>query len=101
MTYAPNVTNRFDRPAGYSGLLLPLRQLLEYAGRLFEARRGRRDIVQLAKSEDAMLTDMGLARSDIEWALMRPWYADPSIALATRLKRRKEATRWARDFWKS
>lgn len=101
MTYAPNVTNRFGRPAGYSRLLLPLRQLLEYAGRLLEARRGRREIAQLARSEDAMLADMGLDRSDVEWALMQPWNTDPSFALAMRVKRKKGAERWAREFWTS
>jgi len=101
MIYAPNVTNRFDRPADYSGLPLPLRQLLEYAGRLIKARRGRREIAMLARSEDAMLADVGLVRSDVEWALMQPWNTDPSLALAMRVKRRKGAERWTREFWTS
>jgi uncharacterized protein YjiS (DUF1127 family) len=98
MTYAQNVTNRLGRPAGDSGLLLPLRQIFDYAGRFLEARRGRREIAQLARSEDEMLADIGIARTDVEWALNQPWNADPSLALATRVSRRKAASRWARDF---
>ena len=98
MTYAQNVMNRLGRPAGGSGLLLPLWQLFEYAGRFFEARRGRSEIAQLARSEDAILADMGVARADVEWAMMRPWYEDPSLALAKRVKCRKAAARWAREF---
>ena len=98
MTYAPIITNRLGRPAGVSGLLLPLRQLYEYAGRLVDARRARREIARLARSEDATLADIGVVRADVEWALMQPWNADPSLALAGRVTRRKAAARWARDF---
>lgn len=98
MTYAPIETNRLGRPANGSGLLLPFRQILEYAGRFLQARRGRREIARLAGAEDAMLTDIGIARADVEWALMQPWDADPSLALAMRVNRRKAAARWARDF---
>ena len=98
MTYAPIVTNGLGRPAGNSWLLLPLRQLYEYAGRLLDARHARRELARLAGSEDAMLADIGIERADVEWALMQPWNADPSLALAMRVKRRQAAARWAREF---
>jgi len=93
MTYAPTQTNRLGRPAGGSGLQLPLRQVFEYVGRLLEARRGRREIVRLAWNDDALLADVGVARSDVESALMQPWDADPSQALAMSFERRKAASR--------
>lgn len=98
MTYAPITTNRLGRPASESGLLLPLRQLLNYAGRLVEARRARREIVRLARAEETTLADIGVARDDVEWALMQPWDTDPSLALERRVKGRKAAKRWARNF---
>ncbi len=101
MTYAPTETNRLGRPASGSGLLLPLWQTFEYAGRLLEARRGRREIRRLARNDDSLLADVGIARSDIESALMQPWHADPSQALALRVNCRKAASRWARRLQKS
>lgn len=89
MTYAPIATNRLGRPASGFGLLLPLRQLLNYAGQLVEARRARREIVRLARAEETTLADIGIERSDIDWALMQPWDTDPSLALEKRFNRRK------------
>lgn len=101
MTYASYMTNRLGRPADDSGLLLPLRQLFEHVGRLIGARRARREIAMLARSEDATLVDIGVTRADVEWALMQSWNTDPSLALAMRVNRRKAAARWAREFWES
>lgn len=70
----------------------------EKLGRLFAARRARREIAKLARSHDGLLEDIGLTRSDVDWALMRHWSEDPSEALAARLQCRKAATRWARSY---
>lgn len=101
MTYAPTGTKRI----GGSTERSPFSEALIAAGRVFseflEARRGRREVARLASFEDTMLADIGIARADVEWALMQPWYADPSLALARRFNRRKTAARWARSFWAS
>jgi uncharacterized protein YjiS (DUF1127 family) len=99
MAYAQTNVKRIGGSAGPS----PLGEALVAAGRavsqFIEARRGRREILRLASFEDSMLADIGIARSDVEWALMQPWNADPSLALEHRINRRKESVRWARSYW--
>lgn len=97
MTHAPAEANRLGRPASSPGLLLPLWQTFEFAGRLLEARRGRREVLRLARNNDALLADIGIARSDVELALKQPWHADPSRALAMGVNCRKATSRWARE----
>lgn len=101
MSYAQTELKRIGGSTGQS----PLREVLMVAGKavslLLEARWGRREITRLASFDDAMLADIGIARSDVEWALMQPWNADPSLALEQRINRRKETARWARSYWAS
>ncbi len=101
MTYTTTGAKRVGRSNRYS----PVIESLNLAGRIvsdfLEARRGRRELSRLATYDDAMLQDIGIARSDVEWALMQPWNADPSLALAMRINRRKESVRWAKSFWAS
>ena len=98
MTYAPADAKRVGGTSRHS----PLSEALNTAGQLLrdflEVRRGRREIARLARSDDAMLADIGITRGDVEWALMQPWNADSSLALAMRVDRRKAAARWARIF---
>ncbi len=88
------------RRAGRAGQFSPLIEALYSAGQLLgnflEVQRGRREIARLASFDDTLLADIGIARADVDWALMQPWNADPSLALARRVDRRKAAARWAR-----
>jgi uncharacterized protein YjiS (DUF1127 family) len=101
MTYAPTDANRVGGTSRHSLLSEAFFTAGQLLSDFLEARRGRREIAQLVRSDDAMLADIGIARADVEWALMQPWNADPSLALAKRVDRRKASTRWARAFWAS
>ncbi len=97
MTYAPFEANRLRHPTRWSIIRSALGQFYLYANRLLEARRGRREIARLARNHDGLLNDIGLTRSDLDWALMSHWSEDPSQALARRMERRKNAAKWARS----
>jgi uncharacterized protein YjiS (DUF1127 family) len=99
MTYAPTDVKRVGNSGQPSPFLETLNGISSYFGELLEARRGRRELVRLASFDDDMLADIGVVRSDIEWALMQPWNGDPSLELAMRVNRRKESVNWARTFW--
>lgn len=98
MTCAPIDANRVAGTSRHS----PLSEAFFTTGQLLrdflKVRRGRREIAQLARSSDVMLVDIGITRADVEWALMQPWNADPSLALAKRVEGRKASARWARAF---
>ena len=98
MTYAPTDVKRVGNSGQPSPFLETLNEISSYFGELLEARRGRRELIRLASFDDDMLADLGVVRSDIEWALMQPWKADPSLELAMRVNRRKEPVNWARTF---
>ena len=57
----------------------------------FAARRGRAAIQRLAAFDDSMLSDIGLARSDLDAAASAPWDVDPTVVLAVRRRRRRQA----------
>lgn len=99
MTYAPTDAKRVGSSNRHSPFIEALSTAFRVYSDFLEARRGRRELVRLASYTDAMLSDIGIVRSDVEWALMQPWNADPSLALAMRINRRKESARWARSFW--
>lgn len=77
-----------EKRVGGSNRFSLLTEAVKAAGRVFlellRARRGRRELTRLATFDDAMLADIGITRSDVEWALLQPWNVDPSIALAMR-----------------
>ena len=98
MTYTPIETNRVGRPAGGSGLFRPFELIFEFVSGFVEGYRGRRELLRLSQSSDYLLADIGISRSDVEWALMQPWDRDPSLALADRVNSRKKAGRWAHGF---
>ena len=101
MTYAPTQTNRIGGSNRQSPIAMALNAPSRIFGELLEARRGRRELARLANYDDAMLADIGVTRSDIEWALKQPWNADPSLALDARVNQRNVSVRWARSFWAS
>ena len=98
MTYAPLEVKRTKRFVGPSFVRSVWTAVFGPVSQLLAARRSRREIARLAYSDDAMLKDIGLTRSDVDWALMRHWSEDPSDALADRMNRRRTATRWARSY---
>ncbi|MDA7947312.1 MAG: DUF1127 domain-containing protein [Hyphomicrobiaceae bacterium] len=98
MTYAPFAVKRTKRFAGWSFVRSVWAAAIVHVSRFLAARRSRREIKKLAISNDALLKDIGLTRSDVDWALMRHWAEDPSDALAGRMQRRRTAARWARTY---
>ena len=98
MTYAPFEVKRFRPSAGRSFVRSVWTTVFRYVNGLLAARRSRREIVRLARNHDCLLKDIGLTRSDVDWALMRHWSEDPSEALADRMQRRRAAARWARTY---
>lgn len=98
MTYAPYEMKRTRRSAGASFVRSVWTAIFGSVSQLLAARRSRREIARLAYSDDAQLKDIGLTRSDVDWALMRHWSEDPSDALADRMNRRRTAARWARSY---
>ena len=98
MTYAPFEVKRFRHSAGRSFVRSAWTRVVRYMSGLLAARRSRREIVRLARNHDCFLKDIGLTRSDVDWALMRHWSEDPSEALADRMQRRRAAARWARTY---
>ncbi len=99
MSYAQTDANRIGGSAGQSRLGESLVAAGRVVSQFLDARRGRREITRLASFDDAMLADIGIARSDVEWALLQPWHSDPSLALEERINRRKDSARWARSYW--
>lgn len=98
MTYARIDAKRVGGSTGRSRLSESLNAAVRLLSDFLEARHGRREVARLARYDDIMLADIGIARADVEWALMQPWDADPSLALAMRVNRRKASARWARAF---
>ena len=98
MAYALLEANRTNRTTGQSPLSSAISRLVQRIGRFLEVRRGWREMTRLAQLDDRMLTDIGVSRGDLNWALMQPWGTDPSHALALKIERRKCAAQWARGF---
>ena len=101
MSYAPTDAKRVGESNRLSPFIESLYTAVRIIGVFLKARRGRREIARLSRYNDVMLKDIGITRSDVEWALMQPWNVDPSLALAMRVNRRNESLRWARAFWES
>jgi uncharacterized protein YjiS (DUF1127 family) len=49
--------------------------------RMLRARRGRKLVAHMRDFDDAQLADIGLRRSDVDYALQLPLSADPSLYL--------------------
>lgn len=60
---------------------------------ILRAVRNRRAMMRLEDFTDQQLADIGLARSDVDSSLARPWYDDPSTHLARSAWRRRAAHR--------
>lgn len=99
MTYT-----RYDElgSAGYltqpPGLTRYFRLVLEPISAFLERRTNRRAIYRLSQLQDRNLHDIGITRSDVEWALSLPGHVDPSYALQERVERRRKACGWAKNF---
>ena len=83
MTIEARISNRIAAPLlgaiRASGLFL--------AGCVARAAKGfrhRRDLEFLASLDDRMLTDIGLTRSDLRFALSEPFWRDPGAVLLSR-----------------
>ena len=67
------------------------RNVLARLAAWFAARRARAAIQRLAAFDDRMLGDIGLTRSDLDAAAGAPWDVDPTVVLAVRRRRRRQA----------
>lgn len=89
----PQPTGRHSSANGAADILKTGFTLLK---RIAETWMNRRAVVHLARHDDRMLEDIGLTRGDVDWALSHSLMDDPSLALAKRIERRRNAARWAR-----
>jgi uncharacterized protein YjiS (DUF1127 family) len=60
--------------------------LVRAGDRLSHVLEGRRVLRELARADDRMLKDIGLARSDLRNAAAEPLYRDPTELLAGRVR---------------
>ena len=97
MSYASTHSRSAGRPRGPSLLSTAVSLGLATLKRLFVLWVNRRSVYRLATLDDHYLRDIGLSRGDVDWALSQPWRTDPSLALAERVERRKNARRWAQN----
>jgi uncharacterized protein YjiS (DUF1127 family) len=99
---APTETNemtytRYDELGSAGQLIQPpgltqhFRLVLEPISAFFERWTNRRAIHRLSQLEDRNLHDIGITRSDVEWALSLPGHIDPSYALQERVEHRRKA----------
>lgn len=96
MSYAPTESRIAGRPRNSSRVSTTVSSVMRSIGRAITLWANRRAVYRLATLEDRFLRDIGVTRSDIDWALSQPWRVDPSAALAVRVERRKNAAGWAR-----
>ena len=61
--------------------------------RTWRAWRNRSKLSALSDYDDHMLSDIGLSRDDVRWALDRPFLQDPSAELNRRTLRGRDC-RW-------
>lgn len=78
---------RIRHPLEAAGLL---RGFLARAARLY---RNHRAVRHLAMLDDHLLRDIGISRADVEAALSKPAWSDPSEELAANHAMRREAAR--------
>lgn len=99
MTYAPI---RLQQPFGETSSWAPrlAKRILRAIGHAWTVWANRRSIARLAMLDDRYLGDIGLTRSDINWALMQRWPVDTSVELANRVARRRDARNWALCFYR-
>jgi uncharacterized protein YjiS (DUF1127 family) len=96
MTYAPTGSRAVERPREPSIVSTAVSSALRSIGRAITLWANRRAVYRLATLEDRFLRDIGVTRSDVDWALSQPWRVDPSATLAGRVECRKNAAVWAR-----
>jgi uncharacterized protein YjiS (DUF1127 family) len=60
-------------------------------GGLLRHWQARRSLKQLASLDDYMLEDLGLKRSDVEWAERVPLTRNPVLALEERVRRQRRS----------
>jgi uncharacterized protein YjiS (DUF1127 family) len=92
------MTSNIENPKSVAA---PVRAMVAVAGfaivrfkQLATAIQHRRDVEQLARFDDRMLADIGLARSDLDYALGEPFWRDPGHVLTARAGERRAA--WPR-----
>ena len=98
MTYASTGLRTAGPPRASSRALAALSSIGTAFARALTLWTNRRSIYRLAQLEDRYLSDIGLTRADVDWALAQPWPADPSLELASRVSRRRAARQWADGF---
>lgn len=81
-----------------SGFARQFSLIFEVFSAAFERWHNRRAIYKMLHLEDRYLHDIGLTRADLDWALSQPGHVDPSVALSDRIKRRRDARNWSRNF---
>lgn len=59
--------------------------------RLWRNWRSRRKLAKLPESDNYLLRDMGIERSDIDWAMQLPLTRNPYFAMEERSLRRRRA----------
>ncbi len=86
----PNVRRPTSAPSPFS-------TVLAFASSFYRPWHRKQDLARLNSFDDALLKDIGLTRSDVDWATHQPWHRDPMSALFDRVSCRRGARRWADD----
>ncbi|MEO1650762.1 MAG: DUF1127 domain-containing protein [Pseudomonadota bacterium] len=84
--YAKNRTGAGSQPIGRISLAAATAGFLS---RLLQGARGRSAVEHVARLDDRMLDDIGLARCDVDDALKAPLTDDPTKILAARRRARQ------------
>lgn len=84
---------QFHEP--YFGLAKKLSVWTKMLGAAIMRWSNRRAIYRLSMMDDRLLSDIGLTRADVTWALSLPGNVDPSLELNDLVQRRREARNWA------
>lgn len=83
----PHLRTLQPNPVGLHGAMHLFARLSTWLA----ARRGREAVRRLATFDDRMLADIGLQRSDLDAAVEAPWDVDPTVVLAVRRRRHRDA----------
>lgn len=83
---AKNRTGAGSHPIGRIGFA---ETTAGFLSRLLQGVRGRSAVEHVARLDDRMLDDIGLARSDVDEALKAPLTDDPTKILAARRRARQ------------